>query len=182
MIREGLRRGMYSWAQASAGSATEGSMLQSPRHHRSSQSRDRGRDPFRNRQRVVCPRREILTLIPGRHYDFGQQGHRLQQHRSAELSRLCWPRTGTLAGAAYRLMRDTSRRSNADDARSGERDAARRGGRLVRQGSCPPLTARFSIPISRPMANSIALKQSGGCLPKGVRRFSQTALDRRNAR
>jgi len=86
---------------------------------------------------LYAPGREILTLLPGGHYDFASGDSIATAQVSGVLALLLAKNAGLTAAAAYRLLRDTSRAgAGADDA--GLVDACAAVVSLIGRGACSP--------------------------------------------
>jgi subtilisin family serine protease len=88
---------------------------------------------------LYAPGREILTLLPGGHYDFASGDSIATAQVSGVLALLLAKNVGLSADAAYRLLRETS--SHAAGADSGTLvDACAAVVSLVGHGLCNPMT------------------------------------------
>jgi hypothetical protein len=131
LIREGLRRGILfvGAAPAEAADGEEG-LLHQPGVIEVASARTQ---PARA-SALYAPGREILTLLPGGHYDFASGDSIATAQVSGVLALLLAKKAGLSADQAYRLLRDTS-------AHSGEGtlvDACAAMVSLLGRGSCTP--------------------------------------------
>jgi len=135
LIREGLRRGVLFVGAAphDAGEAGEGLLHQPGVIEVASV----GNQPESNSV-LYAPGREILTLLPGGHYDFATGDSIATAQVSGVLALLLAKKSALSAADAYRLLRDTSTRSSDDGTLI---DACAAVVSLVRQGSCSPRIA-----------------------------------------
>jgi subtilisin family serine protease len=133
LIREGLRRGVLFVGAAPADSRE-------------------GQDGFLNLPGVIAvasagspsargpalsaPGREILTLLPGGHYDFASGDSIATAQVSGVVALLLAKNAGLSAADAYRLLRDTSAHSSSGGVEVVLVDACAAVVSLVRQGSC----------------------------------------------
>jgi subtilisin family serine protease len=131
LIREGLRRGVLfvGAAPSDPQEGGEGLMHQSGVIEVASAG---GAQPALSSV-LYAPGREILTLLPGGHYDFASGDSIATAQVSGILALLLAKKTGLSAADAYRLLRDTSERSGSDGTLV---DACAAVVSLVGQGSC----------------------------------------------
>jgi subtilisin family serine protease len=137
LIREGLRRGVLfvGAASAYAPEGTQGLLTQPGVIEVASAG-----SPAAHGSALSAPGREILTLLPGGHYDFASGDSIATAQVSGVVALLLAKHAGLSAADAYRLLRDTSAHS---DAGSGDRalvDACAAVVTLIGQGSCSPMT------------------------------------------
>jgi subtilisin family serine protease len=85
---------------------------------------------------VYAPGREILTLLPGGHYDFASGDSIATAQVSGVVALLLAKRSGLSAADAYRLLRDTSTHGGAAGGDGSLVDACAAVVALVGQGSC----------------------------------------------
>src|SRR5580704_12722451 len=85
---------------------------------------------------LYAPGREILTLLPGGHYDFASGASIATAQVSGVIALMLARNPGLSAPAAYRLLRDTSSSLNADGGGVKGVDACAAVVTVVRQGSC----------------------------------------------
>jgi hypothetical protein len=134
LIREGLRRGMLfvGAAPADLSEGNEGLLHQPGVIEVASTG---NHSPLGTA--LYAPGREILTLLPGGHYDFASGDSIATAQVSGVLALLLAKNAGLSAAAAYRLLRDTS-----SPAGSGGTfvDACAAVVSLVGHGLCNPMT------------------------------------------
>lgn len=131
LIREGQRRGMLF-----VGAAAEASDLQNGLLRREGMipvASDDKRSTLESA--LYAPGREILTLLPGAHYDFASGASIATAQVSGVVALMLAKDPGLSAGAAYRLLRETSTPLSAGGIKSV--DACAAVVRLVAQASCP---------------------------------------------
>jgi subtilisin family serine protease len=133
LIREGLRRGILfvgAAADAAGGGAT---LMHEPGviEVASSGSRSAGADV------LYAPGREILTLLPGGHYDFATGDSIATAQVSGVLALLLGKNQSLSPAAAYRLLRETMVHSSADDSSPQYVDACAAMVALGAVGECP---------------------------------------------
>jgi hypothetical protein len=87
---------------------------------------------------LYAPGREILTLLPGGHYDFASGDSIATAQVSGVLALLLAKRNALSAADAYRLLRDTSTRTPGAGGEGALVDACAAMTALVGQGSCNP--------------------------------------------
>jgi subtilisin family serine protease len=85
---------------------------------------------------LYAPGREILTLLPGGHYDFASGASIATAQVSGVIALMLAKNPGLTAAAAYRLLRDTSSSLKADGGGVRGIDACAAVVTVVRQGSC----------------------------------------------
>ncbi len=152
LIREGLRRGMLFVGAASTGAATETSLLHQPGIIEVASSETHSAID----SALYAPGREILTLLPGGHYDFASGTSIATAQVSGVVALMLAKNPELSAAAAYRLLRDTSSSLNADDSSVRGVDACAAVVTLVRQGSCHTADSKLSH-TDQPPANPLAL-------------------------
>jgi hypothetical protein len=150
LIREGLRRGVLFVGAASAGSAAEGSLLHQPGIIEVASAETHSAIA----NALYAPGQEILTLLPGGHYDFASGASIATAQVSGVVALMLAKNPQLSAAAAYRLLRDTSSSSKADDGSVRGVDACAAVVTLVRQGSCHTADSKLSD-IDQP-ANRVA--------------------------
>jgi subtilisin family serine protease len=135
LIREGLRRGVLFVGAAphDTGEASEG-LLHEPGVIEVAST---GNQPVLS-SALYAPGREILTLLPGGHYDFASGDSIATAQVTGVLALLLAKKSALSAADAYRLLRDTSTRSSDDGTLI---DACAAVVALVGQGSCNPRIA-----------------------------------------
>jgi hypothetical protein len=89
---------------------------------------------------VYAPGREILTLLPGGHYDFASGDSIATAQVSGVVALLLAKRSGLSAAETYRLLRDTSTPGGTAGGNGSLVDACAAVVSLVGQGSCSPTT------------------------------------------
>lgn len=129
LIREGLRRGVL-FVGAAAESA--GSLLHQPGVIEVASAETHSSVA----NALYAPGREILTLLPGGHYDFASGASIATAQVSGVVALMVAKNPGLSAAAAYRLLRDTSSSLQAVDGSIGGVDACAAVVTLVGQGSC----------------------------------------------
>jgi hypothetical protein len=85
---------------------------------------------------LYAPGREILTLLPGGHYDFASGASIATAQVSGVVALMLAKSPGLTAAAAYRLLRDTSSSLRADGGGVKGIDACAAVVTVVRHGSC----------------------------------------------
>jgi hypothetical protein len=136
LIREGLRRGVLfvGAAPADAPDGGQGLMNQPGVIEVASAGSAAARGAA-----LSAPGREILTLLPGGHYDFASGDSIATAQVSGIVALLLAKNAGLSAAEAYRLLHDTSTHagSGGDSALV---DACAAVVSLIGQGSCSPMT------------------------------------------
>jgi subtilase family protein len=138
LIREGLRRGVL-FVGAAADSA--GSLLHQPGVIEVASSETHSAVA----NALYAPGREILTLLPGGHYDFASGASIATAQVSGVVALMVARNPGLSAAAAYRLLRDTSSSLQAVDGSVGGVDACAAVVTLVGQGSCHTEAGRSMV-------------------------------------
>jgi subtilisin family serine protease len=137
LIREGLHRGVLFVGAAPADvPGSSGGLLQQPGVIEVSAAG--GGSALASV--VYAPGREILTLLPGGHYDFASGDSIATAQVSGVVALLLAKRSGLSAAEVYRLLRDTSSHGGAAGADGALVDACAAVVALVGQGSCSPPT------------------------------------------
>jgi subtilisin family serine protease len=85
---------------------------------------------------LYAPGREILTLLPGGHYDFASGASIATAQVTGVIALMLAKNPGLTAAAAYRLLRDTSSSLTVDGGGVKGIDACAAVVTVVRQGSC----------------------------------------------
>jgi subtilisin family serine protease len=135
LIREGLRRGVLFVGAAPADmSADNQGVLHQPGVIEVSSA---GSQPAVDSV-LYAPGREILTLLPGGHYDFASGDSIATAQISGVIALLLGRNPGLSATSVYRLLRDTSEHSGTAGSDSAVVDACAAVVSLVGQGSCRP--------------------------------------------
>jgi hypothetical protein len=135
LIREGVRRGVLFVGAASddAGEAVHG-LLRQPGVIEVASSESQSTSP----SLVYAPSREILTLLPGGHYDFASGVSIATAQVSGVVALLLAKNSALSASDALRLLRDTSRRPAGGDGLLVDACAAVIS--LIGRGACAPTT------------------------------------------
>jgi subtilisin family serine protease len=133
LIREGVRRGVLFVGAAASNTPEghEGLMQQQGVINVAST----GTQPAAV-STLYAPGREILTLLPGGHYDFASGDSIATAQVSGIVALLLARNAGLSADGIYRLLRDTSSHWNAAGADADVVDACAAVVSLVGQGSC----------------------------------------------
>jgi len=103
---------------------------------------------------LYAPGSEILTLLPGGHYDFASGASIATAQVSGVVALMLAKNPGLSAASAYRVMRDTSSSLKTADGVKGV-DACAAVVTLVGQGTCHASEGKNSLPS--PAGNRIAL-------------------------
>ena len=142
LIREGVRRGVLFVGVAASEPAgeTQGFMHQ-PGVLEVASSETR----YAPRSALFAPGREILTLLPGKRYDFVSGGSIATAQVSGVVALLLAKKAGLTAADAYRLLRNTS--AESEEAGGPVIDACAAMVSLVGRGSCEHAKTRMA---SRP--------------------------------
>jgi hypothetical protein len=151
LIREGLRRGVLFVGAAAEGSTAEGGLLHQPGIIEVASAETHSAIA----NALYAPGQEILTLLPGGHYDFASGASIATAQVSGVVALMLAKNPQLSAAAAYRLLRDTSSSSKADDGSVRGVDACAAVVTLVRQGSCH--TADGKLSNTDQPANRVAL-------------------------
>jgi hypothetical protein len=134
LIREGLHRGVLFVGAASAESATgEVGLLHQPGVIEVASA---GTAPSAGSSALAAPGREILTLMPGGHYDFASGDSIATAQVSGIVALLLAKNAALTAGDVYRLLRDTSGHPGGVEGGATQVDACAAVVSLVGQGSC----------------------------------------------
>lgn len=133
IIREGLRRGIL-FVGAAASDVPEGreSLLHLPGVIEVASAE--GHSAIA--PALYAPGREILTLLPGGHYDFATGDSIATAQVTGVVALLLAKNHGLSPAAVYQLLRDTSVHSDADAADAAHVDACAAVVALVATGSC----------------------------------------------
>jgi Subtilase family len=132
LIREGLRRGVLFVGAASEYSEHAGGLL-----HQTGVIEVASAETQSSIGTVLyAPGREILTLLPGGHYDFASGVSIATAQVSGVVALMLAKDPALSAAAAYRVLRDTSSVLSAADGSVKGVDACAAIVTLVRQGSC----------------------------------------------
>jgi subtilisin family serine protease len=135
LIREGLRRGVLfvGAAPADMSDDKEGVLHQPGVIEVASAGSQPAVDSV-----LYAPGREILTLLPGGHYDFASGDSIATAQVSGVVALLLGRNPGLSGAGAYRLLRDTSEHSGTGGGDGAVVDACAAVVSLVGQGSCRP--------------------------------------------
>jgi hypothetical protein len=133
LIREGLRRGVLfvGAAPADVREGQEG-LLSLPGVIEVASAGS----PSAHGPALSAPGREILTLLPGGHYDFASGDSIATAQVSGVVALLLAKNAGLSAADAYRLLRDTSAHSSSSGVEIALVDACAAVVSLVGQGTC----------------------------------------------
>jgi hypothetical protein len=143
LIREGLRRGVLFVGAAPYDMAGgQGGLLHQPGVIEvASAGSQSGLESV-----VYAPGREILTLLPGGHYDFASGDSIATAQVSGVVALLLAKRSALSAAETYRLLRDTSTHGGTAGGDNTLVDACAAVVSLVGQGSCsPPMGAEHRV-------------------------------------
>jgi hypothetical protein len=151
LIREGLRRGVLFVGAAAEGSTAAGGLLHQPGIIEVASAETHSAIT----NALYAPGQEILTLLPGGHYDFASGASIATAQVSGVVALMLAKRPELTAVAAYRLLRDTSSSLNAGDGSVRGVDACAAVVTLVRQGTCH--TAEGSLSNPDQQDNRVAL-------------------------
>jgi subtilase family protein len=151
LIREGLRRGVLFVGAAAEGSSAEGGLLHQPGIIEVASAETHSAIA----NALYAPGREILTLLPGGHYDFASGASIATAQVSGVVALMLAKNPQLSAAAAYGLLRDTSSSLKADDGSVRGVDACAAVVTLVRQGSCH--TVEGNLSNSDQQGNRVAL-------------------------
>ena len=131
LIREGQHRGVLFVGAASADPGAAGLM------HQAGVIEVASADSHAAIESVLyAPGREILTLLPGGHYDFASGASIATAQVSGVIALMLAKNPTLTAASAYRLLRDTSSTLKAADGAVKGVDACEAVVTLVGQGSC----------------------------------------------
>jgi subtilisin family serine protease len=135
LIREGQRRGVLFVGAAPADVSERGdALLDQPGVIEVASAGS----PSAHGSALSAPGREILTLLPGGHYDFASGDSIATAQVSGVVALLLARNAGLSAADAYRLLRDTS--AHSDTGGGGALvDACAAVVSLIGQGSCAPM-------------------------------------------
>jgi subtilisin family serine protease len=132
LIREGLRRGVLFVGAAPEPGAEAHGLLHQPGVIEVANSESRSTlDTV-----VYAPGHEILTLLPGGHYDFASGTSIATAQVSGVVALLLARNPGLSPAAAYQVLRDTSALSGTEGGASRRVDACAAMVTLLHQGSC----------------------------------------------
>jgi hypothetical protein len=137
LIREGLHRGVLFVGAAPSEPAAGAQGLT---HEAGVIEVASAGGPSTRGSALYAPGREILTLLPGGHYDFASGDSIATAQISGVVALLLAKNARLSAADAYRLLRDTSAQSGATGDEGLLVDACAAVISLVGQGSCSPTT------------------------------------------
>jgi subtilisin family serine protease len=141
LIHEGQRRGVLFVGAAADGPAASDSLV-----HRAGIIEVASDETHSSIATVLyAPGREILTLMPGGHYDFASGASIATAQVSGVVALMVAKNSSLSAGAAYRLLRDTSSAMSTNEGMRGV-DACAAMVTLVRQGSCRTAESAHAAP------------------------------------
>jgi hypothetical protein len=132
LIREGLRRGVLFVGAAADDSSAEDSLL----HHPGIIEVASAETHSATANALYAPGREILTLLPGGHYDFASGTSVATAQVSGVVALILAKNPGLSGAGAYRLLHDTSSLSKTADGSVKGVDACAAVVTLVGQGVC----------------------------------------------
>jgi Subtilase family len=151
LIREGMRRGvLFVGAAADAAGSAEGLLHQAGVIEVGSAETHAA-----VANAVYAPGREILTLLPGGHYDFASGASIATAQVSGVVALMLARNPALSATAAYRLLHDTSSSVTAADGSVRGVDACAAVVTLVGQGSCH--TTESDRALAEHQGNRVAL-------------------------
>lgn len=151
LIREGLHRGVLFVGAAPDGAGDEDGLL----HHAGVIEVASAETHSAIDTALYAPGREILTLLPGGHYDFASGVSIATAQVSGVVALMLAKNPALSATAAYRLLRDTSSSLKAADGGVKGIDACAAVVTLVGQGSCH--TADGDRALGNPNGSRVAL-------------------------
>jgi hypothetical protein len=151
LIREGLRRGVLFVGAAAEGSTAASGLLHQPGIIEVASAETHSAIA----NALYAPGQEILTLLPGGHYDFASGASIATAQVSGVVALMLARNPELSAVAAYRLLRDTSSSLNAGDGSVKAVDACAAVVTLVRQGTCHSAEGSLSNPDQKD--NRVAL-------------------------
>ena len=133
LIREGMRRGILFVGAAPAGTAVQVDQL-------TQQSGvievDSAESPPLADARLYAPGREILTLLPGGHYDFASGSSLATAHVTGAVALMLAENPGLSASTAYQILRDTSGHRPSDAGTPASIDACAALVAVLGHGDC----------------------------------------------
>jgi hypothetical protein len=132
LIREGLHRGVLFVGAASADPAGQNGLM-----HQAGVIEVASADTHSKTDTVLyAPGREILTLLPGGHYDFASGASIATAQVSGVIALMLAKNPEMSAASAFRLLRDTSSTLNTADGAAKGIDACAAVVTVVGRGSC----------------------------------------------
>jgi hypothetical protein len=132
LIREGLRRGVLFVGAAAEASNTDSGLMHQPGVIEVASAETHSAVA----NALYAPGSEILTLLPGGHYDFASGTSVATAQVSGVVALMLAKSPGLSATATYRVLRDTSSSLKAADGGNKGVDACAAVVTLVRQGAC----------------------------------------------
>lgn len=132
LIREGQRRGVLFVGAAPDAAGVQTGLL----HHAGVIEVASAESHSMIDSALYAPGREILTLLPGGHYDFASGASIATAQVSGVVALMLAKSPGLSAASAYRLLRDTSSSSQTADGGVKGVDACAAVVTLVGQGAC----------------------------------------------
>jgi hypothetical protein len=142
LIREGLRRGVLFVGAAAEGSTAADGLLHRPGVIEVASAETHSAIA----NALYAPGQEILTLLPGGHYDFASGASIATAQVSGVVALMLARNPELSAAAAYQLLRDTSSALKAGDGSTRGVDACAAVVTLVRQGTCHTAAGNPSNP------------------------------------
>jgi subtilisin family serine protease len=150
LIREGQHRGILFVGAASDSAGVAGGLL-----HRAGVIEVASAETHSANDSVLyAPGREILTLLPGGHYDFASGASIATAQVSGVVALMLAKNPGLSSASAYRLLHETSSALSAADGSVRGIDACAAVVTLVGQGSCH--TNESDHPATQPNGNRVA--------------------------
>lgn len=134
LIQEGMRRGILFVSAASDTADGQRGLSQLPGIIEVARAETR----LQSEAAVYAPGTDILTLMPGGHYDFASGDSIATAQVTGVVALLLAKNRNLTASATSKLLRDTSVRAEASGDRTVHVDACAAVVALVGQGSCPP--------------------------------------------
>jgi subtilisin family serine protease len=150
LIREGQHRGILFVGAAPDSAGVPGGLL----HQAGVIEVASAETHSANDSVLYAPGREILTLLPGGHYDFASGASIATAQVSGVVALMLAKNPGLSAASAYRLLHETSSALNAADGSVRGIDACAAVVTLVGQGSCH--TNESDRPATQPTGNRVA--------------------------
>jgi subtilisin family serine protease len=142
LIREAVRRGILLVGAAAAETPAGDQQLL---HQKGVIEVASAETPPSSGTPLYAPGREILTLLPGGHYDFASGSSLATAHVTGTIALLLSKDRTLTATAAYRLLRETTAHVATDSGTMSSIDACAAVVALVGHGECKP----FVIPVNR---------------------------------
>jgi subtilisin family serine protease len=133
LIQEGLRRGILFVGAAPNGAGSQGDQLTQQAGVIEVDSAES--QPLAD-ARLYAPGREILTLLPGGHYDFATGSSLATAHVTGTVALMLARNPGLSSAAAYQLLRDTSGHRASDSSTNASIDACAALVAVIGRGGC----------------------------------------------